>query len=329
MTTISASPLLSLSMLCLAAIAAPAAAQQDGTVPILPAGPIGDPAGSGPYPALAEVRNDAPGYTIYRPAEWPERKLPLVLWGNGGCRDNGLSASHFLRDIASRGYLVIANGSARQEQDVLDVLPAVPDVVPPPQDMVVRPPRGEPDETSVTQMLDAITWATAADADPDHKFYDRIDTSKIASLGHSCGGLQALAAGFDPRITTVMALASGVYGVTESPPGNVAIIQSDLARLHTPVAILNGGPTDIAYPHGTRNFELIDHVPVMSANLPVGHGGTFRLANGGEWASVAAAWLDWQLKGSHAAARWFVGEDCVLCRDDDWTVRRKMFPANP
>ena len=77
------------------------------------------------------------------------------------------------------------------------------------------------------------------------------------------------------------------------------------------------GPSDIAYPHGMRNFELIDHVLIVWANLPVGHGGTFRLANGGEWADVAIAWLDWQLKGSHAGARWFVGEDCGLCRDAD------------
>ena len=30
-------------------------------------------------------------------------------------------------------------------------------------------------------------------------------------MGHSCGGLQALAAGADPRVTTVVAFASGVY----------------------------------------------------------------------------------------------------------------------
>ncbi|MFB0610709.1 hypothetical protein [Aurantiacibacter poecillastricola] len=317
-----------LASVLLAVCAAPAAAQDDSPAPY-PAGPIGAPAGSGPYPAIAEARGDALGYTIYRPARSPGFKLPLVLWGNGGCRDNGLSASHFLREIASHGYFVVANGSARQERDVLTQLPDVSSAPPAPTEGPVRPQRMAPDETSVTQMLAAIDWAEAADADPGNAYFDLVDTSRVAALGHSCGGLQALSAGLDSRIDTVMALASGVYSIDESPPGNVEILQSDLAGLRSPVAIVLGGPSDIAYPHGTRNFELIDHVPVLAASLPVGHGGTFQLENGGEWAGVSAAWLDWQLKGSHAAARWFVGEDCILCRDEEWTVDRKLFPLEP
>ncbi|WP_338243430.1 hypothetical protein [Aurantiacibacter hainanensis] len=310
-------------------LGAPSALAQDDIPAAYPAGPIGAPAGSGPYPAIAEARRDAPGYTIYRPARQPEFKLPLVLWGNGGCRDNGLSASHFLREIASQGYFVVANGSARQEREVLAELPDVSQAPAAPSEGPVRPQRTTPDETSVTQMLAAIDWAEAADADPQDTYFDMIDTSRVAALGHSCGGLQALAAGLNPRIKTVMALASGVYSVDESPPGNVEILQSDLAGLQSPVAIILGGPSDIAYPHGTRNFELIDHVPVLSASLPVGHGGTFQLPNGGEWATVSTAWLDWQIKGSHAAARWFVGPDCLLCRDEDWAVDRKNFPERP
>lgn len=310
-------------------VAAPFALAQDDRPATYSPGPIGAPAGSGPHPAIAEARGDAPGYTIYRPERAPDFKLPLVLWGNGGCRDNGLSASHFLREIASQGYFVVANGSAREEREVLAALPDVSEAPPAPTEGPVRPQRGTPDETSVAQMLAAIDWATAVDADPQDSYFDMIDTSRVAALGHSCGGLQALAAGLDPRITTVIALASGVYSVDESPPGNVEILQSDLAGLQSPVAIILGGPSDIAYPHGTRNFELIDHVPVLSASLNVGHGGTFQLENGGEWATVSTAWLDWQIKGSHAAARWFVGPNCILCRDEDWDVSRKMFPERP
>ena len=315
----------------LAVLTAPVLHAQDNIPGAMSPGPLGYPAGSGPYPAIAEVRADAAGYTIYRPADFPREKLPLVLWGNGGCRDNGLSASHFLREIASHGYFVIANGSARQEREVLAELPEVPaTAAPAPVDNVaVRPLRRDPDETSVEQMLAAIAYAQRSDADADHKFYDRIDTSRIAATGHSCGGLQALAAGLDQRIDTVVALASGVYSVEESPPGNVEIIQSDLAKLHSPVAFVLGGPSDIAFPHGMRNFELIDHVPVMAASLPVGHGGTFALKDGGEWAEVATAWLDWKLKGRHRAARWFVGDSCYLCSDSDWTIERKNFSVQP
>src|SRR5690606_20506763 len=72
---------------------------------------IGATAGNGPYPAIAQAVADAPGYTLYRPATLPNEPLPVVVWGNGACRNNGLSASHFLREIASHGYIVIANGA--------------------------------------------------------------------------------------------------------------------------------------------------------------------------------------------------------------------------
>ena len=60
-----------------------------------------------------------------------------------------------------------------------------------------------------------------------------------------------------------------------------------MRRLHTPIAYILGGPTDIAYPNGMDDFARIEHVPVFAGNLPVGHGGTFRVPNGGDWARVA------------------------------------------
>lgn len=212
---------------------------------------------------------------------------------------------------------------------MLSELPAVNGPPPPAPGAPFRPSRNAPDETQVSHMLAAIDWATAADSDPGHALYDHIDTSRIAAMGHSCGGLQALAAGQDARVDTVMALASGVYGVEASLPGNVSIVQSDLARLHTPVAYILGGPQDIAYQFGTANFDLINHVPVFLGSLSVGHGGTFALADGGEWAQVAVLWLDWQLKGSREASRMFAGSACHLCRDERWQVRSKLIPATP
>jgi hypothetical protein len=126
-----------------------------------------------------------------------------------------------------------------------------------------------------------------------------------------------------------MALASGVYNRAGSGLSRVTIAKGDLERLHTPVAYILGGPTDIAYPNGMDDVSRINHVPVFAANLPVGHGGTFRTANGGDWARVAVAWLDWQLKRDRAARAWFVGEDCRLCTTFGWTVQRKQFSQVP
>jgi len=298
--------------------AMPLAAQQ-----AIAPGTVGKAAGTGPYPAIAEVRVEAPQYTIYRPERLPAGKLPLVLWGNGGCRDNGLSASHFLREIASHGYIVVANGRARQEREARAALP------PPMTAANIPPPTRTADETQVSGLLGGIDWAVAADADGASALHNHIDTAKIAVLGHSCGGLQALAAGTDPRIDTVIALASGVYVRPNSGLSGVDVKKNDLAKLHTPVAYILGGPEDIAYVNGMDDFTRIDHVPVMVANLPVGHGGTFAQYNGGDWARVAAHWLNWQLKGDVDAGRWFTGPDCRLCTSYGWSIERKNFPETP
>jgi dienelactone hydrolase len=290
------------------------AAPQPVTAPV-----IGAPAGTGRWPAVAEARADAPGYTLYRPAQWPDERLPLVLWGNGGCRNNGLSASHFLREIASHGYLVIANGAPREERPVLASLPPANG----PRPAGAPPPRATADETQTSQLLGAIDWVMNSD------LALHVDTARIAVMGHSCGGLQALAAAADPRIDAVIAFNSGVYIRAGSGLSGVDIVKDDLRKLHTPVAYILGGPDDIAYPNGSDDVRRIAHVPVFFANAPVGHGGTFGLANGGDYGRIGVAWLDWQLKGSKAAGAMFVGANCGLCKDPTWTIVRKQFPEDP
>ena len=252
--------------------------------------------------------------------------MPVVLWGNGGCRNNGLSASHFLREIASHGYFVIANGAPGEERAIVSALPPPP---PPSTQNTLPTERTTADETSVTQLLAGIEWAVEANADDDDVLYRQLDTTLIAVMGHSCGGLQALSAGADPRVDAVMAFASGVYNRPGNGLSGVAITKADLTRLHTPVAYVLGGPSDIAFPNGSDDFARIGHVPVMLANLPVGHGGTFALANGGDWARVGVDWLDWQMRGDAAAGRSFVGEGCRLCSTYGWSIERKQFPAVP
>ena len=71
---------------------------------------IGEPSGSGPFPAIAETREGLPDHTVYRPLDWPQAELPLFVWGNGGCSNNGLAHAAYLRQIASQGYVIVALG---------------------------------------------------------------------------------------------------------------------------------------------------------------------------------------------------------------------------
>ena len=290
---------LSALAMCLACIGlAPLSAQQVGT-----------PSGSGPYPAIAESRAELPHHTVYRPVDWPREPVPLYVWGNGGCSANGLAHAAYLRQIASHGYVIVALGT--------------------PGGAAAAPADSTTDPTQASQMIEAFEWAERETAREGSAFYRRVDVTKIAVGGHSCGGLQALSVSNDPRIDTTLVLDSGIYNQPGTGRSRIQVEKSQLTRLHGPVLYLLGGPSDIAYANASDDVARIDRVPVFFGSLPVGHGGTFSAPDGGDWAKVSARWLDWQLKANADAGRDFTGRDCRLCADARWTVVQKQLPAPP
>ena len=275
-----------------------------------------DNVGTGAYPALKEEVASLPKHVVYRPrdlAALGTQKLGVVAWGNGGCSDDGASSRFHLLELASHGYLVIANGNVYSGPGAAE-RPA--GAAPQPGQMVTR--------TTSTQLIEAIDWALAENARADSPFYGRIDENQIALSGFSCGGVQALRHAGDPRVDTLVLMNTGIFN--EAPPSpmpEMDITKEALATIHTPTIYILGGETDIAYANGMDDFQRINHVPVAVANLPVGHGGTYHLENGGSAAQVAVNWLQWQLRGDAAARAWFVGEACKLCTDAEWTLAGK------
>jgi uncharacterized protein len=300
-------------IVALAVVAAAAMAQASAQV-------LGAASGTGPWPAVAERRPDLPSHTVYHPAQLPKSALPLFVWGNGACRDNGLAHGAFLRQIASQGYFVIAVGVPREERPFNPDPPPAPAAAAPGE----PPPRNAPDETQPSQLLAAIDWATRENARDGSPFKGHLDVAHVAVGGHSCGGLQALAVSDDPRITTTLVLNSGIYIRASGGLSGVKIDKSKLASLHGPMLYLTGGVKDIAHLNASDDVARIDHVPVFHGALPVGHGGTFWTEpDGGDWARVATRWLDWRLKGSADASWDFAGPACRLCTDPRWTVTQK------
>lgn len=266
------------------------------------------PQGSGPHRVVRLIEPDFTEHTIYRPADLARApKLPIIAFANGACRNTSTEYAAFLGEIASHGYMVIAVG--RDDQ----------------------PMGGAPGEQTspdgrLLQVIDvkvlnqAVDWAVARNADASSPYRGKLRADRIAFMGHSCGGMQALTASADPRATTTVVLNSGYYRTPPArPPGPLPEYRR-WSELHAPTLILAGGPADVAYKIAKESFEdgAAAKLPVFFASLPaMAHSGAY-VEPDREWSRVVLAWLDWQLKGDRTARAQFVGQRCGLCASSMW-----------
>jgi hypothetical protein len=262
--------------------------------------------GTGPFPTVMEQDPGLPTHTIYRPKDLTAlrgQKLPIVAWGEGGCANNGSFYRNFLSEIASHGFLAIAIGPPRPAGDAGAQLGGQPGA----GRGAGNPGRGGP-ATKSSQLIDAINWADAENTRRDSQYYNRINTSKVAVMGHSCGGIQALAVAEDPRIKLVVNWSGGLF---VTPPKGAA-------------GSISGDSTDIAFANSNDDYGRITKVPAFRAYKDgVGHGGTYTQPEGGDFGKVAVALLDWQFKDDKDAGKMFLGANCGLCQDPKWHVEKK------
>jgi dienelactone hydrolase len=274
-----------------------------------------------------EMDPGLPGHTIYRPDDLSTlngASLPVVVWGNGACANSGNFFEAFLTEISSYGYLVIALGPITQLNAAgFPPGPAIPPRAPG-SDPSQLPANLPPPATHSAQMIEAMNWAIAENQRTGSKYHHRLDTKKIAVMGQSCGGVQALEVAADPRITTAVIWNSGLFPKPTEMAGGKSMSKDDLKSLHTPVAYISGDAQDIAFANAEDDFARITSVPIFRGyERGVGHGGTYRQPNGGEFGGVAVAWLNWQLKGDQSASLMFKGPNCGLCVNPRWVVRKK------
>jgi hypothetical protein len=300
----------------LLAACAPALAQ-----PQMISAPMGD--GTGAYPAMFEEDASLPAHVVYRPrdlASLKRQKMPVYIWGNGGCSADGTSSRNHLVEIASHGYLVVAAGTIPK---------GAPRAAPPPpagaaEGAPPRQPAGPlPAATPTSSLREALDWVIHENGRKGSPYHGRIATDRIAVSGWSCGGIQALNVASDARVKTAVIMNSGFFNGGGSQISGIESDKNSLGKLHTPVLYVLGGPTDIAYVNGMDDFKRISTIPAAVINIPVGHGGTYFQPNGGLAAQIVTAWLDWQLKGDRQAGQKFTGEKCGYCSDTRLTIERK------
>jgi hypothetical protein len=246
--------------------------------------------GTGPHDVVIET-NSEDGIrcgTIYRPAELGgTEKYPILVWGEGGCSQNGLSNQAAMSEIASWGYFVVADGTPGADEAC----------------------EGRQNGAA---FLDYISWAIAENDKPCSEYYQSLEPTKIAADGFSCGGLMAENASDDPRFTAIGITSSGLMG------GNAGVYDG----IHTPFKIMNGGSSDVAYENGLNDYEEISSrgIPIVYfSKTSAGHGGDLGQGRG-DFNLVNLAWLNWQLKGDEGATgKGFLhGPTCEFCTDSGW-----------
>ena len=288
--------------------------------------------GSGPYKAVMEMDAGLPDHTVYRPEDMAAlngANLPIVVWGNGACANAGNAFRNFLTDISSYGYLVIALGPIVERNAAGPAQPnpaAAPAQarIEQPADTTAVPRNLPPAATHPSQMLDAMKWAIAENGRADSKYYKHLNTGKIAVMGQSCGGVQAIEVAADSRVTTAVIWNSGLFAQPTNMGGGKTLSKSDLNSIHVPVAYISGDETDIAHNNANADFDYLTTLPAFRGwERGVGHGGTYNQPNGGEFSGIAVTWLNWQLKGDARGALMFQGPNCALCVNPKWVVRTK------
>lgn len=264
--------------------------------------------GTGPYPATSERDIAFPNATIYRPANLATlgaRKLGVIVWGNGGCVNDGASAYKYLAELASHGYLIVAPG-----KPLTGPLAAQGAAAPVPM------------TTTVPDLRAALDWVLAENGRAGSPYYGRIDPRLVAAAGHSCGAMQALVVADDPRIKTLIVNSAGVQTAIPDRP-LLAMAEDRMKGVRQPSIFFFGGESDIVWKYGQASFDQVPGRPAVMVSREYGHGLTLSQSHGGEIARLGVAWLEWQLRGNRAAAAPFLGPDCELCKNSAWTIRKK------
>lgn len=207
-------------------------------------------------------------YTVYRPARWVEGETyPIVSWGNGTCaKPEGYGA--LLRYVASQGFVVVAPNSRYVG--------------------------------SGNEQKRAIDFALAANGDAQSPYYQKLDPTKVAAMGHSQGSQGTAAAASDARIKTVILFNGGTsaskpfFGVS----GDRDIGNPTASTYRTAVNRATKGAFIFFHKiPGTGNAD--GHLTLMTQPERV--------------IEPTARWLKLLLNGDAESKDWFVGTSCKLC----------------
>jgi hypothetical protein len=204
------------------------------------------------FPAHFITEQTLGNHTIYKPKTPPPRniKMPVLIWGNGGCTSSGTPYATFLTEVASHGYICIANGPPGGAPPSLDLHKETGGVLPGPAGEKVYNKDAMMGNgfSKIKDMLDAIDWVVKGNAAK----YGNVDIDNFITAGSSCGGLEAYSAAYhNDRVKLIGVYNSGVIDVKK---------KGLLKELKASVAYFQGGPLDPGYANvrQSQSFEDCD-----------------------------------------------------------------------
>ena len=251
------------------------------------------------FPVTREGAYGDNRFTVFRPSD-PRavgRALPVLAFGNGACaHTNNSEVTRALTFIASKGFAVVNTGS------------------------VDGSPNGVPSGSPIPSLLtDAITWAEREQNRSGAPLGRHLDLTRVATAGHSCGGLEAMVAAQDRRVSGVVSLNSGFFA-----DGAFGYPRSELNELHTPALFMDGGSSDIAYANNQANYDLVGVPAVLARHPQAGHGGFITGAQMADGMTTVVQFLDMVLNGDQTARDYLLSPSGLAAKAP-WVVARKNF----
>jgi hypothetical protein len=150
--------------------------------------------------------------------------------------------------------------------------------------------------------LRGVDYIVAENARAESPLFNRVEVANVGLFGHSQGGGSTGAASADPRIKSSVLMHGGSGSM-----------------LHAPAFFLTG---EMDNPTGVRSAYDGARVPAAFGNLKMSNHITM-MKEPKRMAPEVAAWFRYTMLNDELAKTWFVGADCLLCKDPEWVYAQK------